>query len=129
MTKASIKDPQVTLVGVEIGLVSMQAAELNFNLRIHNPNGFDLKLQGVEYSVAVNDRQVFSGENQQEFIVPANRSGQIRLPLRFEYEQVFNSIAQALSEQKIRYHVTGSAHFGLLSVPFVYEGSFDLNLQ
>ena len=98
------------------------------DLRIVNPNDFDLDIDGLTFNLDINDTSFASGVSDQTFTVP--RLGEARTTVTastslFEIFQQFLAIAE---RSDLTYRLSGVAyvnHFAKRRVPYETAGKLD----
>ncbi len=88
---------------------SLQGLNVNFGLDVNNPNGYDLKLEKLSFSFAVNDNQSGTGQVDSPILLPARSVSYIEIPVKMDMKSVGNCISAIIRGKEIRYKVEGDA--------------------
>lgn len=125
--------PEVQLLNLRVGDLTLSHANLLATLRIFNPNTVPLTVQGVDYTFFLNGIQVADGRALQPVQVGAGEYGETVLRLSAGYLSLFQ-LANALQpEEQLKYALEGSVKIGGFRIldrnfPFRREGLIDPNL-
>ena len=123
----TLKDPEVKIAAIEVANISPKDMTLNLKLRIDNPNTVPLKLDKVTYALKFSGQDVTSGMIDQSIQIPANGTGDIVVPLRFQYNMIDNLVSSFMKKSLSKdYELKGSAQLGILSIPFSKKGEINL---
>lgn len=121
-----VRKPTVTLGETELSSVSLQTANLVFNVNIHNPNPIGLPLKGLSYEIIVDNKSVAGGQDTQSPRIPAKNSANLALPLALHFKQIYGSLRNLSKHKKLNYRLQGSLDFGFFTIPLRHTGSIDL---
>lgn len=127
LTKNLLKDPEVTVLNVDVTDITMSEISLSVNLNVKNPNSIPLKLDRVTYQLAISGDTVTEGTMTEGLQVPAAGENNLRLPLKFKFSTVAG-ILQGLMQDSFtkEYELKGSAQLGVFSIPFSKRGEVQL---
>lgn len=121
--------PKVHLVDIAMLQSGLLEQRMRIDLRIGNPNNFDLPLEGVTFKLEVNDRLLADGFSNEAVVVP--RLGEARLAVQAT-TTLFGLMRQMLAlgqDDRISYRISGKAYLsGLMprSVSFETGGELEL---
>lgn len=110
--------------------LSASTIDIDFALRVDNPNRVGLRLDGVDFDLLVNDRHLLRSASRHDVRIPANGIGDVWLHTRIGYDSIrslWNEVAGVIQGKQARYTIRGTAHYdtpaGRLSFPLtVYSG-------
>lgn len=119
--------PEVTLAGIRPVSISLFEQIFEVDLRVHNPNSFELPIEGLEYTLRVRDEKVARGGSSEAVTLPPHES---RLVTVSAVGSLFG-LLQLLRKQQdtaFDYRLEGSVDVGGVPgrVNFDREGSLDL---
>jgi len=118
--------PTFTLKEIEIRRISLQEIDFLFGIEVQNPNQFDLKLRGLEYTIYFNDQEVGKGRLEKEVRIVKSASTLVPVPLQTNLKNLGNPLAFILGGQDLRYKIEGAAivkaSIGSATVPFSKSG-------
>ena len=113
------EEPTITLREIHVRQLSLTDAELLFIAEVKNPNGYDLRLKSLDYTIHLNNRETGSGSLQKEITVPANASAPVEIPVTAHFVSLGGVAKMYLSGQELAYRIEGKA--------LVKAGLFDRN--
>lgn len=125
-----IEPPRVSVVN--LNLVEATLFEQNYliQLRIQNPNAFEIPIQGLQYEIELNDEPFASGVSSQSIIVPGFESAVLEVQAMSSLLSIFrqiNNLKQGKLET-ISYRLWGKIHLtAYRTVPFDYKGEVVLS--
>ncbi len=127
LTKSFLKDPEVTVVGVDVTDITMSEISLSVNMNVKNPNSIPLRLDRVTYQFNISGDTVTEGTMTDGLQVPAGGENNLRLPLKFKFSTI-SGILQGLMQSSFtkEYELKGSAQLGIFSIPFSKRGEVQL---
>ena len=124
--KEVVKEPNVSVKGMQVKSVSLSDMALDFTLGVENPNPVGISLNGLSYKLDVEDKSLLSGQSGSKLKVGANKSSDVHLPLQLKYQDVFGSLESLFKQDKIRYALSGELDFGLFRLPYSKQGMIDM---
>ncbi len=127
---SSFREPGITLEQVTLRGVGLTGGSLDLGIRVDNPNGVDLRGAGLRLGFDVENAHVGDGELPDTYLIPANGTGTITVPVRFTWSGLAGAARNALGYGELPYRMTGEARFttplGRASVPFERTGRVPL---
>ncbi|MCW5620850.1 MAG: LEA type 2 family protein [Burkholderiales bacterium] len=120
----------VTLADVRPSQMGLLEQEYMMKLRVQNPNGIDVPLQGVAFSVELNGKTFAKGVSRQNEVVPAFGDVLLEVKAISSLGDVLNQVSglRAGAPERITYRVQGKlARTHGTSVPFDSTGNVDLS--
>ena len=125
--RASLKNVQIGVEGVQVESVNLTSASLVFSLRITNPNTNAVTIDRTNYTVFINNISLGSGQNQQKVTIPAGGSVVISQPFNVSYTGAAQSVWSYITQGKGEYRLVGTAYFdtllGTVGVPYDLRGN------
>lgn len=119
----AVKIPSIAVDGLNVKNVSMAGAEMELQLRMNNPNAFDLLLNSVDYELQVNGNPWASGLGMQQARVGSKGESLITIPVAVDFAQIGLSVYQMLSGgEQVEYAFTGSLDLGT-SLPLLQQAT------
>lgn len=110
-----INKPSLTLVDITLKNASLLEQTFVAELRIENPNDFNLPIDNVDIELALEDQTLGEGTTSQDFVVPAN--GEATFKMKIHTHMLSNLVAlKKIVDAKpdhINYRLTGSIDVGL----------------
>src|SRR5688500_17794674 len=68
---SDIEPPEVSLVGLGLGRTRLFEQELRLDLRLRNPNDFDIGVDSLRFALEVNDEDFAYGRTTEQLDLPA----------------------------------------------------------
>lgn len=122
-----IEEPTASLERVVVREAGLAGATLDLVLRVHNPNGFDLRGGWIRFDLVLADQPIGSVDATQPFRLPARASTDLVLPLQVTWANLAPAARTLLRGGRADYRVTGrigvEAGGTKLSVPFARGGA------
>lgn len=129
---ASIDDvvpPKVNLVNiVPIGAGPFEQ-RFRVDLRVSNPNDFDIPLSGLSFDIDVNDSYFATGLSNQEVLIPRLDSAVVSAEATASSIDLFRHILGVVRAGAVEYKIRGSAlieGLGTRTIPFERDGKLNL---
>jgi LEA14-like dessication related protein len=121
--------PQISLADFRLLPGGLFEQKFELDLRVTNPNNFDLPLEGLTFKLALNDKPFAQGVSDADVTIP--RLGEARVPV-IASTTVLDIMQQVLSlgqKADLTYRLEGLAYIrGLTSRTVPYERSGKLQL-
>jgi LEA14-like dessication related protein len=122
--------PTFVLKEVAITRFSLTEIHFLFGIEVQNPNSFDLKLKGLEYSVYLNEKEVGKGRLEKEVQIPKSSSTMVQIPLATDFRGLGNPLQFVLSGKDLQYKFEGvaiiKASLGTSTIPFSKSGEIKI---
>ncbi len=122
--------PLVTLSAIQMQEMTLFEQRYQLQLRVQNPNDFDLPLEGLRCTLYINEREFAQGVAAASVTVP--RFGDVVVPVNVvsNLQRVFEQLHSAgdSTAEPISYRLVGklSVEGYPTALPFEYKGEFDL---
>jgi len=102
-------EPTITLKEIHVRQLSLTDASLVFVAEIQNPNGYELRLKSLDYTVHLDGRETGSGSLQKEISVPASSSAPVEIPVTARFGSLSAVAKMYISGQELPYRIEGKA--------------------
>lgn len=121
--------PDVSLAGLSFSEPGLFEQGLTVQLRLKNPNEFDIPIEGLNFDLAVNKTSFATGLTEQDFTLPS--LGEIIVPIEVSIatNDLIERVVAAGTGQRLDYTLAGEAVVGSWfagPVPFLREGKLAL---
>jgi len=130
LAKAAFQKPTLAFKSVEVQSLDFDGATLAFDFRLHNPNGFGLKLARVQYWLQLEQRVVTRGEVAGGVSIPAGGEVPVRFTARLPFAEVPRLLELVARGGQVAYTVGGQVDvdtpIGVIDVPASHSGAVDL---
>ncbi len=127
---SNFKQPDLQLEQVLLTGVGLQGGMFDLVVRVENPNPIDLQGVGLKVGFEVEGTKVGDAVLDREFFVPAQGSGTVTVPVRFQWAGLSSAARSALGYGSLPYRIVGDAQFqtpaGVANVPFTRSGTVPL---
>ena len=126
---AGIKDPDVSVVGINITRLSAEGLTLQFALEVDNPNPIPLDLAGFDYALLLDGKQLAAGEQRDSIKIKARGNSRVKVPVSLKFSDLSNLIAGGISKENLNYELKTAALvdlpvIGVKRFPATQKGSF-----
>ena len=126
---SDVEPPEVSLVGLGFGRAGLFEQELRLDLRLRNPNDFDIGVDSLRFALEVNDEDFAYGRTTQELDLPALGETVVPVMVNVPTSDLLERVMALGSERRIDYRLKGEAELDSLffrRVPFEREGKLAL---
>jgi LEA14-like dessication related protein len=129
---AGIEEPNVRLLGVDVGSLALDSAELLFDFEIDNPNTRALILDGVAYRLNLEGERFLDGRRGERVEMAAGRKSRVTLPVILRYDDLARALRTLRREDRPTYELKADFEFdapivGTLVVPVTQRGRVPLD--
>jgi len=128
-----VETPRLSLVNLQVVAATIFEQQYRIQLRIQNPNTFALSVDGLQYTIEINNQHFASGVSNRSAVVPALATAVLEVEATSTLMSLFRQITtlQQGKLETISYRLFGKVHLsGFRSQPFDYKGEIQLgNLQ
>ncbi|OQX14007.1 MAG: Water stress and hypersensitive response domain-containing protein [Thiothrix lacustris] len=117
-----VEQPKISIQNVSLQDISLTQGTAVVTLNVANPNAFPIPLQGIQYGLSLNGRQVASGDQNQGMSIGARQEVPINIPVKLDFMQLLQLAPEAMKTRSLRYDLTGAVKLPFISVPFQRQG-------
>ena len=126
---AGIKDPTVSIAGMNISTLSAEGLTLQFVLDVDNPNPIPLNLAGFDYALMFDGKQLMAGEQRDKVNIKARDSSQVKVPVSLKFSDLSRLISGAMNKDSLGYELKTAALvdlpvIGIKKFPATKKGTF-----
>lgn len=114
--------PEVLVTNVTPLEASAFEQRLQVDLRIRNPNDFDLAVTGIDFRLDLNGNRLVRGLGNKELVVPRLSDAVTSVETSTSTLQVVRQLLSFSGDQSLTYHVTGVLHTKDGRLPFDTSG-------
>jgi LEA14-like dessication related protein len=128
-TFGDVEPPEVSLAGLAFDQPGLFEQRLRLDVRLRNPNDFQLDVERLLFDLEVNDRELGKGWTTESFDVPAFGEAVVPVTIVVPTSDLIERIIELGTTQRLDYRLRGEARlsdraFG--AVPFEQDGNFAL---
>ena len=125
---AELKEPEVTLVKIELLPLRGMNPEFKITLDVYNPNDYDIELAQLSYQLLVQDQQLFTGKNSDIPSLTKLQHQQVSLRGTAKLFSSFKVLKAILKhpEKAVQYQLSAQLDYNELlpTYDFAKQGSF-----
>lgn len=124
-----VEPPEVSLVGLTLGQSGRLEQRLWVDLRLSNPNAFDVAIERLQFALEVNEQRFGSGRLRREVDLPARSDVVVPVLMTIATGALVATMMHLSSEQHLAYRLIGEAevdHVLVQTVPFEWRGRLEL---
>ena len=99
----NVKNPQVSFENVKLTGLSFEKADLMFDLKVINPNDFNITLSGFDYDLLINQNSFLSGKQNKGIAVKANDFSIVQIPLSLKYMDLYDTYKSFENDDVLKY--------------------------
>jgi LEA14-like dessication related protein len=103
------EEPVITLKEIHVQQLSLTDASLVFVAEIQNPNGYELRLKSLDYTVHLGGREAGGGSLEKEVAVPASSSAPVEIPVTARFGSLGGVVKLYLTGRELPYRIEGKA--------------------
>ena len=102
--------PRVSVVDVDPQRLSLKGQQIEFTLRIENPNGFDLPVEAMEFVASFAGDEFASGSSTASVTVPANGEAELKVGVLAGFGKIVKRLQMMAKTRSLQldYGVTGT---------------------
>ncbi len=126
---AGIKDPAVSIAGVNITRLSAEGLTLQFALDVENPNPVPLDLAGFDYALMLDGKQLLAGEKRDRIKIKARGDSRVSVPVSLKFADLSRLLSGGMKKESLNYELKTAALvdlpvIGVKKFPASRKGSF-----
>ena len=120
--------PTVTIAGIELASANLFEQQMNLKLRIQNPNQQAFEIDGISFSLEVNDQPFAKGVGNQAVVVPRYGSALMDVEAVSTLSSLIKQVGKLADRRELKYRITGTLSLaGGVRVPFDRRGEVELS--
>ncbi len=124
--------PEVQLSALEITDISLSHANFLATLRLYNPNGVALDIEGVKFTLFLNNIRIANGQTAKPLTLPAEESGLAAIRLSSSFLDLLQLTRELQNRSDITFRIAGEVKvggYGLFgaAIPIEREGTLPLS--
>jgi len=123
------KRPEVSLAGLSFTEAGLFEQGFTLQLRLKNPNDFDIPVQALNFALDVNDAPFASGATKEDFTLPASAEIVVPIDVSIATQDLIERVTAIGSGRRLAYQLTGAAEIdSWFSGPVPFDRSGKLAL-
>ena len=99
----NVQNPEVKFENVKLTGLSFEKADLMFDLKVINPNDFNITLSGFDYDLLINQNSFLSGKQNKGVAVKANTFSIVQIPLSLKYKELYDTYKSFKDDDLLKY--------------------------
>lgn len=116
------ESPEVLLVNITPLDATMFEQRLQVDLRVRNPNDFDLEVTGLDFTLHLNDQRLARGLTNKASTIPRLGDSVISVETTTSTLDVIRQLLQLSQRQEVAYQVDGFLYVQGSRLPFKNKG-------
>jgi LEA14-like dessication related protein len=129
VSSPSIQPPQMSLVGLTLGRSGLLQHRLWVDLRLSNPNAFEVGIAHLQFALEVNQQRFGRGRLRRVVELPAQGEVVVPVLMTIATDDLIATMMDLSGEQQLPYRLIGEAeldHVLAQTVPFEGRGRLEL---
>ncbi|MDH5562871.1 MAG: LEA type 2 family protein [Nitrospirota bacterium] len=124
ITPASLQpeSPEVLLVSITPLDTTMFEQRLQVDLRVRNPNDFDLEVTGLDFTLHLNEQRLARGLSNKSSTISRLGDALVSVETTTSTLDVVRQLLNFRQDQNLTYQVTGIVHVQGQRLPFEHKG-------
>ncbi len=121
--------PDVSLAGLSFAEAGLFEQGFTLQLRLKNPNDFDIPVQALNFALDVNGSQFAEGLSNEDFTLPASAEIIVPIEVSIPTESLIERVTAIGTGRRLDYQLTGTAEIDTwfsAPVPFSRAGKLAL---
>ena len=114
--------PEVQLVNITPMDTTMFEQRLQVDLRVRNPNDFDLRVTGLDFTLQLNEQRLARGLMNKASTIPRLGNSVLSIETTTSTFDVIRQLLNLSQHQDVSYQVKGVLHLDGTRLPFDSEG-------
>lgn len=132
-TSVFVKEPVVTVKGLNMVSLDAGGAAMEVNLVVENPNGYNIKLLGYSYDLQVMSLPLVKGGARDEIDFAPKAATEVRIPLRIAYGDLIALMKRNPDPDQVPYRLKAGLDLdtpvGHMTVPIDRNGTYRIPKQ
>jgi LEA14-like dessication related protein len=116
------ESPEVLLVNIKPLDTTIFEQRLQVDLRIRNPNDFDLEVTGLDFTLHLNDQRLARGLTNKAATIPRLGDSVVSVETTTSTFDVIRQLLNIREHQEVTYQVDGVLHLQSTRLPFEHKG-------
>jgi LEA14-like dessication related protein len=125
-----VEKPSFQLSGISLSLRSMTTLNGAIIVAVHNPNFYDLTLNGAEYRIKLGEASLAEGVSRESVKIPGKTQRDINIPLQAESGNIGPVFKMYISGKDVPYEIEGAVYVKVmwtdLRIPFSKTGVLNI---
>lgn len=124
-----VEEPEVHLVNLVPVDATLFEQRIRIDLRILNPNDFDLPLDGMSFDLRLNGERIARGQSSDSVKIPRLGEGMMEVMAHTNSIAIVKQFVDAPRDGRFEYEIDGNVFvkgFGRRKIPFDHSGVLEL---
>jgi len=120
--------PIIRLVNVKPLNISVSEQKLRFELKVINPNAFDMPVESVDFVARFNDTNIANGKSNQSVVIGANSEARLSLDVTASLNKLAGTLNTLIQGQSLnlQYALSGTVKVATWPKPIPFDVIGDL---
>ena len=125
----NVQTPKISIAEVDVKSLGLFEQRFDVSLRVNNPNGFDMKIEGLDFDLEVNGRAFAKGLTRTTTLIPAFASTLVHVEAVTQSRdlvQQFKTLPPESLKEGVPYRILGRVKTDKSSdwLPFDHSGIY-----
>jgi len=116
------ESPEVLVSNVKPLGGTLFEQRVQVDLRVRNPNDFDLEVTGLDFTLQLNDKRLARGLASKDVTIPRLGEAILTVETTTSTLDVLNQLLNLASGKDVTYHIKGVLHLQDIPLPFDNNG-------
>lgn len=124
-----VDKPEVSLAGLSFAEAGLFEQGFTVQLRMKNPNDFDIPVEALDFALSVNGASFANGLTNQDFTLPASSEIVVPIDVSITTQDLIDRVTAIGTGRRLDYALTGTAELAswfTAPVPFSRAGKLAL---
>jgi len=99
--------PEASIGAVTVSELNFEGAGLDVAVEVNNPNPYQIRLGRLDYALTVQDKQVLSGQQEENTSLKAEQSQTIVFPVKVRFEDLLAAVSGLKQQNIVNYGLEG----------------------
>jgi LEA14-like dessication related protein len=114
--------PEILVVNIKPLGGTLFEQRIQVDLRVRNPNNFDLDVSGLDFTLQLNHKKISRGLASQSVTIPRLGDALLTVDTTTSTLEVLSQLLHLTSGEDITYQISGILHLQDIPLPFDNEG-------
>ncbi len=113
LNQSAVQKPRVSVSETKITGLSFDQINLNFTLKIDNPNAIGVSLAGFDYNLEINQKSFISGRKKDRLTIKSSASSSVTLPVTLKFADIYQVFSNLINSDSSKYKISFGLDFDL----------------
>jgi LEA14-like dessication related protein len=109
----NIRKPTLSVTNVRVTDFSFKQIELNYSVKVNNPNPVALHMLSYDYNFKINGNSFVRGNHKKRLEIASSGSSTFQIPMAINFQDLYNLFNSLRSKGQAGYQLRADLHFNL----------------